>query len=75
MTELDIPVDRVLQRVSNRVVGTITDKGTYTITEIQNGSWGRLKSGAGWINCSASYCKRVGMSIPVAVREATMVLF
>ena len=26
--------------------GVITDKGTYTITEIQNGSWGKLKSGA-----------------------------
>ena len=34
----------------------ITDKGTYTITEIQNGSWGKLKSGAGWINVSTAYC-------------------
>jgi len=41
------------------VVGKITDKGTYTITEIQNSSWGRLKSGAGWINCSTSYCKKI----------------
>jgi len=41
------------------VVGTITDKGAYTITEIQNGSWGRLKSGVGWINCSTDYCKRI----------------
>lgn len=36
--------------------GSIKDKGTYTITEIQNGSWGRLKSGAGWINVNTAYC-------------------
>lgn len=29
-------------------VGSITDKGTYTIVEVK-GNWGRLKSGAGWI--------------------------
>jgi len=29
------------------VVGMIKDKGTYTIVEIQNGSWGELKSGTG----------------------------
>lgn len=40
--------------------GAITDKGTYTITEIQNGSWGKLKSGAGWINVSTAYCSYVG---------------
>jgi len=44
----------------NKVVGAINDKGSYTITDIQNSSWGRLKSGAGWINCSSTYCKRVG---------------
>ena len=44
--------------ISNRVVGTITDMGTYTLTEIQNGSWGQLKSGKGWINCSTSYCEK-----------------
>jgi len=42
------------------VVGVIKDKGTYTITEIKNGSWGKLKSGAGWINVDKAYCKRVG---------------
>lgn len=41
------------------VARVITDKGTYTIVEIKNGSWGRLKSGAGWINCSEAYCKKV----------------
>ncbi len=40
--------------------GSITDNGTYTIVEIQNGSWGRLKSGAGWINVSTSYCSYIG---------------
>lgn len=41
----------------NKIVGSITDQGTYTITEM-SGSWGRLKSGAGWINCSTKYCTR-----------------
>lgn len=40
-----------------KVVGSIKDKGKYTIVETK-GSWGRLKSGAGWINCSEKYCKR-----------------
>ena len=40
--------------------GVITDKGTYTITEIQNGSWGKLKSGAGWINVDKAYCTYKG---------------
>lgn len=40
----------------SRRVGTIKDRGSYTVTEIQNGSWGRLLSGAGWINCHTAYC-------------------
>ncbi len=40
--------------------GVITERGTYTITEIQNGSWGKLKSGAGWINIGTAYCTYVG---------------
>lgn len=40
----------------SRRVGTIKDRGSYTVTEIQNGSWGRLLSGAGWINCHTKYC-------------------
>ena len=32
------------------------DGGVYTIVELNNtGSWGRLKSGAGWINVSSKY--------------------
>lgn len=41
------------------VCGCITDKGTYTAVEM-SGSWGRLKSGAGWINCSSKYCTYAG---------------
>ena len=37
--------------VSYDITGCIKDKGTYTIVEVKN-SWGRLKSGAGWINLS-----------------------
>ncbi len=35
------------------IVGVIRDKGSYTIVE-ENGTWGKLKSGAGWI--SLNYC-------------------
>lgn len=38
-------------------VGCITDRGVYTIVEIQ-GAWGRLKSGVGWI-CLDGYTQRV----------------
>lgn len=34
-----------------------TGRGTFTIMEVQNGGWGRLKSGAGWIWLSnPTYC-------------------
>lgn len=39
-----------------KIVGMIRDRGVYTIVET-SGSWGKLKSGAGWI-CLA-YTKRV----------------
>jgi len=41
---------------SHKVNMTIRDQGTYTIVEEQGG-WGRLKSGAGWI--SLAYTKNV----------------
>ena len=41
--------------VDSEIVGVIRDKGSYTVTEIQNTSWGRLLSGAGWINCHTQY--------------------
>lgn len=40
----------------HKIVGVIRDKGTYTIVE-EKSCWGKLKSGAGWINLS--YTKRV----------------
>ncbi len=40
------------------IVGVIRDKGSYTIVKV-SGSWGYLKSKAGWINISNSYCKKV----------------
>ena len=48
--------------VSNKAVGVIRGGGVYTIVEVkQVGSalWGRLKSGAGWINIGDKYVKRV----------------
>lgn len=42
--------------ITYKVVGTIKDKGVYTIVETK-GTWGKLKSGAGWI--SLLYTKRV----------------
>lgn len=48
--------------VNNKLVGTITDKGTYTIVEtryVGTVPWGRLKSGAGWISIHEKYVKRV----------------
>lgn len=41
----------------DNIVGTIRDKGSYTIVEEKNG-WGKLKSGAGWIYLS--YTQRIG---------------
>lgn len=38
------------------VVRAITDRGVYTIVET-SGDWGKLKSGAGWINLK--YCRKI----------------
>lgn len=40
------------------VVGSIKDKGTYTIVKT-SGSWGKLISGAGWIYMSSKNVKKV----------------
>lgn len=42
--------------ITNKVVGSIKDKGVYTIVD-ESGTWGKLKSGAGWI--SLLYTKKV----------------
>ena len=62
-TDLNI---REQPNADSRRVGTIKDRGSYTVTEIQNGSWGRLLSGAGWINCHAKFCTYGG-----AAKEST----
>ena len=43
---------------SSRVTGIIYCNQAYTIVEVR-GSWGRLKSGLGWISLSEKYVKRV----------------
>lgn len=43
----------------NKKVGEIKDKGIYTIVETKKsrdgGTWGKLKSGAGWVNVSTKF--------------------
>lgn len=40
--------------------GAITDKGTYTIVATNKaGTWGKLKSGAGWISLNEKYVTKV----------------
>lgn len=40
-------------------IATVVHKGdAFTITQM-SGSWGKLKSGAGWMNCSSKYCTKV----------------
>ena len=55
---------RTAAGVNNNAVGVIKASNIrYTIVEVkQVGSavWGKLKSGAGWINVGEKYCRRVG---------------
>lgn len=53
------------------ITGQIKDKGSYTITEIQNGSWGKLKSGAGWINVHKNYCSKKSTTTQNTVTTTT----
>ena len=43
---------------NHKVISVVKKGGVYTITEV-NGSWGRLKSGLGWINISDKYVTRL----------------
>ena len=44
----------------HKKVGVITDNGTYTIVETNKaGTWGKLKSGAGWISIKPAYVKKL----------------
>ena len=55
---------RTAAGVNNKAVGVIKASNIkYTIVDVkQVGSavWGKLKSGAGWINVGKNYCRRVG---------------
>lgn len=44
-------------------VGEVPYNSTYTITAF-SGDWGKLKSGAGWINCNSKYVQKVNSSTP-----------
>lgn len=47
---------------NNAIVGTIKKNEKYTITHtmfVGSSEWGKLKSGAGWININKKYCVRV----------------
>ncbi len=54
---------RVKAGINQSIKGVIRDKGVYTIVEESHpstgGTWGKLKSGAGWINLSPDYVKRI----------------
>ena len=54
---------RTAPGIENKRTGTINDHNAYTIVAISNskdgGTWGRLKSGAGWINISNKFVERV----------------
>ena len=48
--------------VSAPIAGVISDHGVYTIDEVKavgSALWGRLKSGAGWINVGEKYVERM----------------
>jgi len=47
---------RKTPKVDNNITGVIRDKGVYTIVDTE-GTWGKLKSGAGWINLN--YTKKI----------------
>ncbi len=65
-TDLNI---REQPNADSRIVGMITDQGSYTVTEIKNTSWGRLLSGAGWINCHTKYCTYGGAEEDAAQKQ------
>lgn len=44
----------------HKKTGQITDKGVYTIVETNKSeTWGKLKSGVGWISLNSKYIKRI----------------
>lgn len=45
--------------VSYDVLQKVGRNEVFTITEVKAGTWGKLKSGAGWINIGKEYCEKV----------------
>lgn len=52
------------------VTGKYTGKGTFTISEVQNG-WGKLKSGAGWIYLENASYVTIGKTVAGSSSTAT----
>lgn len=50
--QIDVPNLRIRKtpEVGDNMTGKYTGVGVFTIVEIQNGNWGRLSDGSGWIN-------------------------
>ena len=66
MVRVKCPLNyRTAPGVENKRAGTINDSNCYTIVEERTsqdgGTWGKLKSGAGWINVSDKYVERVSI--------------
>lgn len=54
-----LPIRKKAKTLSKKM-GSITDKGTYTIVKVnKTGAWGKLKSGAGWIRIGKKYVERL----------------
>lgn len=46
-------------------VGSLDKNDVYTITEVNSqGTWGKLKSGAGWISLNENYVTKVEVAVP-----------
>ena len=53
---------RKLPGVGNAIVMSLAKGGAYTIVEekiVDGGTWGKLKSGIGWINVSPKYVSKL----------------
>ena len=61
--QVQVAVDELNVRsgagVSYDVLQTVARGEVFTITEVKAGTWGKLKSGIGWINIGREYCERV----------------
>lgn len=61
-------------RSSGSMSGTVlgqTGKGTFTITEVNSGGWGKLKSGAGWIYLGNASYVTIGKTVSGSSSNST----